>query len=715
MTKNKKNTPVVRKVLLVSFILLFLIIGGIFIYQHRQYDGIEKRLVHAYQLEKMGSESLNHLLTMFSEAENRFRMYTVDFDTASYHQYLTKLDSVKYLVDSLASLPLADNPLAKQVFDVGERNQISLEFIALKRNVEYLVFHTQDSLTQIQDFSAVSSHFQTIEPESIVRTSLQDTFYKKTADTIVREKQGLIQRIFNAKNDTIVVNRQQAQHINTDQLSVIQTNKVTSGALKTKRPKRSNNDALKVAFTDLQQKERQLINRNLQLLGDIKSHMYKIKSLENKVLRAAEETDFALFRKNAGTFRNQLIFALSLMLLMILSLIYYDRYASSYERRLYQEKDYASKLAEEKTSVLANISHEIRTPLNSLLGIIDLLKSRTTSKNPDEKLVDSAYYSINVISSTINDILSLSKLETSNKGSIVMDFFSPERTCREVISLHKNQAELKDLEIRTEIDIDPKLGIFSNEFRVRQIASNFVSNAIKYSHSGDIVFRASILKANDWQSLHIEVEDSGLGISEQYRRQIFRKYYTVNNHSGGFGLGLYISKVMAEELGGKINFRSKLGKGSTFYMDIPFEKTMVKAREQRTPRLSDLSKDLGILIVDDNPINILYMKQFFTGFKRIHTVNSGKDALQVLEQHAFDIVITDINMPDMRGDQLLQNIRSRQDYQQVKILAISADFATLGQPKEQGNAITFDGYIEKPFTESELVKALLGALKHYEV
>src|SRR5690606_9931078 len=188
-----------------------------------------------------------------------------------------------------------------------------------------------------------------------------------------------------------------------------------------------------------------------------------IKTLDVDALRKAEETNFSLYRRNIDVFGKQLIFALVLMLVMIAALIYYQAYATSNERRLRVEKDYAAKLAEEKTSVLANISHEIRTPLNSLLGVVDLLKNRAKSDNIDGKLIDSAYYSINVVSNNITDILSLSKLEASNKGNISMEYFSPKRIFLELVTLHENQAELKGLQLETDINIDPRFSILSNE------------------------------------------------------------------------------------------------------------------------------------------------------------------------------------------------------------------------------------------------------------
>src|SRR5690606_29746436 len=243
---------------------------------------------------------------------------------------------------------------------------------------------------------------------------------------------------------------------------------------------------------------------------------------------------------------------------------------------------------------------------NSLLGVIDLLKSRATPESADEKLIDSVYYNINLIGNNITDILSLSKLEASHKSSIAKDYFSPSRSFQDVVALHRNQAELKNLQLHTEIEIDPLLSLSSNEFRIRQIASNFLSNAIKYTQKGDITFKASLSRKGNESNLHIEVEDSGIGIKEHHRRHVFRKYFTANPNSGGIGLGLYISKIMAEELGGTIGLKNKPTKGTVFFADIPFADSRMETHEHRkVVRLADLPAELHLLVVDDNPVNIL--------------------------------------------------------------------------------------------------------------
>ena len=707
MKQISQHTPTARIILLCSFVVLFLFIGTVFIYQYGQYRKLERRLTEAYQTRKAGSDNLNYLFSTYSEAENTFRLYTLDFSDSSYHMYLTKLNLLKGFVDSLASRPLSDNPLSNPALKVEDQQRIAMEFAVLKQRLDHLVFHTHDSLSVLSE-QAIPTSTRPVQMESVVDQVLADTTTTITKDTVVRKRPGLLKRIFNAKDDTIVITNEH-NSVDIERMAVLRDN-LSAAQSHLERSYLGNIANLRHTFSALQEKERQLITTNIDLLNRLKESMEAVRDLDIYTLRKAEENDFSLYKENINLFGKQLIFALVLMFVMIMALVYYQFYARSYERRLHVEKDYAARLAEEKTSVLANVSHEIRTPLNSLLGIIDLLKSRVASETVDEQLIDSAYYSINLISNNITDILSLSKLEAAHKGNIVKDHFSPTRSFQDLIALHSNQAALKNLQLHTEIEIDPRLSLSSNEFRIRQIASNFLSNAIKYTQKGRVTFRASLSHNGNKSNLHIEVEDSGIGIRDQDRRQVFRKYFTASPNTGGIGLGLYITKIMAEELGGTIGLKSKWMKGSIFFANIPVSDTRMETHQRRKAQLSDLPADLRLLVVDDNPINILLMKQFFKDVGSVHTVNSGEDALVFLDTHLVDLVITDINMPGMSGIKLLEKIRAEEQFKAIRVLAISADMSTLKYAEEAQAEAFFDGFIEKPFTEAEIIKTIVTAL-----
>src|SRR5690606_19175709 len=187
MKKIKQNTPIARILLLCCLIILFLFIGVVFIYQYGQYRKLERRLTAAYQTRQAGSDKLNYLFSTYSDTEHAFRLYTLEFSDSSYHNYLAKLDLLKGFVDSLATVRFSDNPLNDPSLKVADQQRIAMEFAALKKRLDRLVFHTHDSLKLLSKHDNLSRR-SPVKIESVVDQMLLDTTTSITKDTIVRNK-----------------------------------------------------------------------------------------------------------------------------------------------------------------------------------------------------------------------------------------------------------------------------------------------------------------------------------------------------------------------------------------------------------------------------------------------------------------------------------------------------------------------------------------------
>src|SRR5690606_16383104 len=540
---KSKKTFLLRKVLIGAIIAIFAYISIVFIYQYIAYQKVKDRMDAAYALSLQQSSAFYHLFSIYGEADNLFRQYTIDFNQGIYEKYRGKLDTIKYYIDSLSALPNTNNLLQQSNTDIQNRNLLAGEFASLKKTVDDLVFMAQDSLptlasSQPQRMAAP----RYISADSAINKILNDTALTKV-DTLVREKQNLLKRIFNAKNDTVFANSQQ---FNIQQLDVLQRN-VENVMVRNETIYNTSLGNLRRNFTSLRKKERALIQANYLLLNNLKIGVDNIRELERKAVREAEARDLSIYKENTKRLGNQLIISLSVMLLMVLFILYYQSKATTYEEKLEEEKDYAAKVAEEKTSVLANISHEVRSPINSLMGIIDILRKNGGKDTIQPEYLDSAAHEISVINSTVNDILNLSKLEVGAL-EVKIEYFSPSRLLLDIINLHTYQAQKKGLHFTQQIDPNPKLQIYRSSFRIRQIISNLISNAIKYTPEGKVSLKAYIRRVSNQDTLFVEVKDTGLGIAPEHRSQIFRQYYMADNKSKtkGFGLGLYISKLLSE-------------------------------------------------------------------------------------------------------------------------------------------------------------------------
>ncbi len=396
---------------------------------------------------------------------------------------------------------------------------------------------------------------------------------------------------------------------------------------------------------------------------------------------------------------------------LLIIIVLYQFHITSFEKKLIEEKSYARKLAQDKTDALSILSHEIRTPLNSLIGIVDILRKKINIfSSEDRLLIDTAYSGINNTAKTINDILNISKIdEHSNRQQ--NEEFNLWNTIETTVAIHKHDALLKKLTLKNENHIPPATRVYADELKIKQILINIISNAIKYSNKGTITCTSSISKN---AILTLQISDEGIGIPAQMQKFIFRRFYTVSTIShvnSGVGLGLYITKKLIDGLQGSLEFKSELGVGTTFTILIPLK---ILAHNQASSHAQDLGNvlptDLSILIVDDNPLNLLYMKQFFTKQDNCYIANNGNEALQLVEEHRVDVIITDLNMPGLSGIDLLEKIKNNSQTEHIRVICTSSTPEQIIERQEKMD-LKFDEIIYKPFVEENLVKTILKTLQ----
>src|SRR5690606_19112776 len=499
-----------------------------------------------------------------------------------------------------ASLPIENNPLARGGLNLESYRTFALEFAVLKKDIDNLVLFASDSLeTLVGSNQALSSkNYSILDADSLIRQIMQDTTDKDLVrDTIIKEKQGLFKRIFNPKTDTLVSDHSY-EVLNTQQVDIVHRN-VERFIVANEKSHGKNLKNLRAKFLKMQSKERELVLSNYALLNNLKLGLDRLKELELDKIRKIEEHDFSIYRVNFAQFGQQLAVALIIMVLMIVFIIYYYTKVASFEKKLFLEKEYAAKIAEEKTSVLANISHEIRTPLNSLKGLIDLLKKSNKENTIDKEIIQTVDNDISVINTTINDILNLSKLEAGSL-EIKQDYFSPYQLIEETVNLHQYQAKTKGLKYSYENKVEQDIDIYCNAFRIKQVISNLITNAIKYTPKGSVHIHAYFSTINNKEKLIVDIADTGIGISDSKKDQVFRKYYRVDGQNKskttGFGLGLYISKILSEQIGGTISFTSKPGIGSTFTFELPVTEKIVRDKmEPDAATIADLPENLNIV------------------------------------------------------------------------------------------------------------------------
>lgn len=433
-----------------------------------------------------------------------------------------------------------------------------------------------------------------------------------------------------------------------------------------------------------------------------------------------------LEEQKAANNLNKLTTILSIALITILSLLTLSLYKNNNIRlktnnmlhkknaELIVSKEKAELASKTKANFLSTVTHELRTPLYAVTGLTNMLLEEDPKPNQIQHL-KSLKFSGDYLLTFINDILQINKIE-ANKVDIEPEAFNLKKKMTNIIAALNNSATDNNVKIHFEYDSNLPENFIADQIKISQILINLIGNAIKFTKDGDIWVRAiKVSEKDELYSVRFEIEDNGIGISEEKQNQLFESFsqgsIQINRKYGGTGLGLSIVKGLIQILKGTISLKSELGKGSKFMFELPLKYSEKVETEEVVNYFKDISeidlKNINILVVEDNKINQMITKKILNKMKlNCDVIDNGEDAVNMVKDKNYHVVLMDIHMPGISGLEATRLIRTFN--KDITIFALTA--VTLEDKMHEFDEAGFDDIISKPFKQEDFEKKLYEAL-----
>jgi len=391
------------------------------------------------------------------------------------------------------------------------------------------------------------------------------------------------------------------------------------------------------------------------------------------------------------------------------------------EDTLYRSKTEAESSAQQRADFLSNMSHEIRTPMNAILGLTEIMLQENHEPKFMENL-QSIKFSADNLLVIVNEILDYSKLD-AGKVRIERISFNINQIFKELDKTIGLRAREKNLRFICSLDKECPQFLMGDPVRLNQILINLAGNAIKFTHEGSVKVTGDVLHKDD-NSVKVlfTVTDTGIGIPDDKLHLIFESFtqaYTDTTRLfGGTGLGLTISKRLIEMLEGEIHVKSKVGEGSSFSFELTYDISaqnaeIVEKEKEKEKKQNDLS-GIKVLIAEDNRMNQLVARQIFKKWNvDIQIANTGLEAVQLLSQKNYDVVLMDLQMPEMNGYEATEFIRDEKTNvlnHNIPIIALTAD--AFSETRQKVIDIGMNDFLMKPFKQEELFQKITQFLNN---
>ncbi|HEU5148536.1 MAG TPA: ATP-binding protein [Chryseosolibacter sp.] len=694
---------VIRKILAAFFLAFIAVIlaQNISRFSFRELLGTVEELSEPN--EKLGLlNSVFHEITTLDQMQ---RAEAITNPRKPYTSFLNQSSNVNLLIDSLIKMPWDTSQLSRlsKMKDVlNERNKLFFSYLKVKAEIlDNRKFSVQlDTLSKIlmDDEMAIDSSLIKTQKKTIT-TYLPDTNRIKK-----QEHRSFFRQLFGKKEkqplDTPTIKVEEHYSVDIDTLAVARQN---DALLEVERIMRELEAEQRGQQKRLERQELELIHANSLFINQLLNILHDV---ENEELQSMRETN-----EHAVTVMNQSISRTNLLLLSFLLaaaffvyLIYIDVTRSNYYKaQLEEARDRAEELSQIKQRFLANMSHEIRTPLQSIIGFAEQLKQDGSHQ---QEAAEAIHSSSEHLLHIVNEVLDYSRISSGN-FLLEKEPFHLLALIKEVESAIRMQADRKGLTFILDAEQASEHALLGDAFRLRQILYNLLGNAIKFTTRGFIKLSVKTSETEKHVDCKFEIADTGIGIFPEELDRIFNQFEQANSniakHYGGTGLGLTIVKSLVDAQHGTLDVSSKPGFGSTFQVELRFEKQpeVVPEEKQLQQPMPRPSFDGKVIVVDDDPLILRLCGLILSKYGIEHiTFHNPQECLALPVDSKVTHVFLDIRMPSINGVDLCHAMRNKYP-EQTKFFALTAH--VLKAEKETILQEGFDGILTKPFREQELL------------
>lgn len=713
-SQNKHNQgSVVRKVLAAFFLVSVAISLALAItrFSFRELQGTVDELSEPNEKLTL----LNNLFEEITMLDQLQRAEAIENPHKPYNTFISQSVSINTLVDSLQTLRWDSaqlNKLEAMKHILNDRNELFFAYLKVKAEL----LDNREFSVQLDTLAAILQNDELAIDSSIITTQKKTTttYLRDTTPTPKSAQRSLLKKIFSKKKknpvDTPRIKVQEELSVNVDTIAYARQNTAIREIEKIMREIEldQRNQRKK-----LQRQELELIHANSQFINQLLNILHDVENEELQQMRANNRHAVTVMSKSLSRI-SMLMLAFFLAAALLVYLIWIDVSRSNYyKQQLEQARDEAEQLSQIKQRFLANMSHEIRTPLQSIIGFAEQLKQKRAT--PEEE-IDAIHSSSEHLLQIVNEVLDYSRI-SSGTFTLAHEKFRLMTVVKEVESAMRVQAERKNLTFILDAENLSEFALIGDPFRIRQILYNMIGNAIKFTHRGFI----KLSLRNVDEGLHVvcyfEVIDTGIGIEREEIEKIFNQFEQANStipkQYGGTGLGLTIVKSLVNAMGGKLELNSEPGIGSSFRVELRFEKAPVSTLSKTQLLKPSLSTAFtGKVVVIDDDTLILRLCSLIMKKNDVNHITCNHPQTFLHQHPDPDVthIFLDIRMPDVNGIDLCKTLRKKYKAA-TQFIALTAHVL----PEESENLLDegFNAVLTKPFHESELL-AILGLIPQRE-